>query len=96
MGEARLVKLRYTPSALAELDEVFAYIEERSPQGAQHVKARIQAVINLLLQNPQAGQLTSKSQLRRVTVSPFPYHIFYQAAVDAIIIHAVRHASRKP
>ncbi len=96
MDEARLVKLRYTPSALAELDEILAYIEERSPQGARHVKARIQAVINLLLEFPQVGQLTSRSQLRRVMVSPYHYQIFYQAADDRIIIHAVRHASRKP
>jgi plasmid stabilization system protein ParE len=53
------VKLRYTLRGAAELDKVLAYIEERSPQGARHVQTRIQTIINLLLQHPHAGQLTS-------------------------------------
>jgi toxin ParE1/3/4 len=88
------VKLRYTLRAAAELDKVLAYIAQHSPQGARHVQARIQAVINLLLQYPHAGQSTSKSRLRRVIASPYPYLIYYEAA-EEIIIHAVRHASRK-
>jgi len=43
------VRLRYTLRGAAELDKVLAFIAERSPQGARHVQARIQAVINLLL-----------------------------------------------
>jgi len=48
------VKLRYTPRAAVELDTVLGYIETRSPQGAHHVQARIQALIDLLLQHPRA------------------------------------------
>jgi plasmid stabilization system protein ParE len=47
------VKLRYTPSALADLDEVLAYISNRSPQGAMRVQARIKAIIDLLLRHPR-------------------------------------------
>lgn len=90
------MKLRYTLRGAAELDEILTYIEERSPQGARHVQARIQAIINLLLQYPHAGQPTSNGRLRRVVASPYPYLIFYQVADDEIIIHAVRHASRGP
>jgi plasmid stabilization system protein ParE len=49
------VKLRHTLRAAAELDEVLAYIEARSPQGARRVQTRIQLIIDLLLQYPQAG-----------------------------------------
>jgi len=31
------MKLRYAPSALADLEAVLAYIEARSPQGARKV-----------------------------------------------------------
>jgi toxin ParE1/3/4 len=89
------VKLRYTLAALAELDEILAYIQERSPKGAHKVQARIQGVINLLLQYPHSGQPTSKRQVRRVVASPYPYLIFYQVADDEIIIHAIRHGSRQ-
>jgi toxin ParE1/3/4 len=90
------VKLRYTLRATAELDEVLAYIEAKSPQGARRVQARIQVIINLLLQHPRAGQLTSHGRLRRVIASPYPYLIFYQATEDEIIIHGVRHGARHP
>jgi plasmid stabilization system protein ParE len=46
------VKLRYALRAAAELNEVLAYIEHRSPLGARHVQARIQMIIDLLLQHP--------------------------------------------
>jgi len=96
LGEAWLVRLRYTLRGAAELDEILTYIEQRSPQGARHVQARIQAIINLLLRYPHAGRPTSTGRLRRVAASPYTYFIFYEAADDEIIIHAIRHASRKP
>ena len=72
LGEAWPVKLRYTLRGAAELDKVLVYIEERSPQGARHVQARIQAIINLLLQHPHAGQLTSKGRCAAWWLLPIP------------------------
>jgi toxin ParE1/3/4 len=90
------VKLRYTLRGAAELAEVLVYIEERSPQGARQVQMRIQAIINLLLQYPHAGQPTNKGRLRRVVASPYPYLIFYHATEDELVIHGVRHSARHP
>jgi toxin ParE1/3/4 len=78
------------------LDEVLAYIEARSPQGARRVQARIQLIINLLLRHPHAGRLTSKGRLRRTAASPYPYLIFYRATENEIVIHGVRHSARRP
>jgi toxin ParE1/3/4 len=90
------VKLRYTPRALAELDEVLTYIAERSPQGARNVRTRIDAIITMLLQHPGVGQLTSKGRLRRIGASPYPYLIFYRETGTEIVIHGVRHSARNP
>ena len=90
------MKLRYTLRAAAELDEILTGIAEQSPQGARRVQTRIQVIINLLLQHPLAGQLTSKGRLRRMVVSPYPYLIFYRATEDEIVIHGVRHGARNP
>lgn len=90
------MKLLYTLRAADELDEVLEYIEKRSPQGAHRVQMRIQLVINLLLQHPHAGRLTSKGHLRRMAASPYPYLIFYHATDDEIVIHGVRHSARNP
>jgi toxin ParE1/3/4 len=90
------VRLRYTPRALAELDEILTYIGERSPQGAQRVQARIQAVIDLLMKHPKSGHATSNPNLRRIVAAPYPYLIFYRAAQEEIIIIGVRHSARDP
>ena len=90
------MRLRYTLRAAAELDKVLADIELESPQGAIRVKARIQAVINLILQYPHAAPLRSKRGIRRIVVYPYPYLIFYKATGDELVIHGVRHAARRP
>jgi plasmid stabilization system protein ParE len=53
-------------------------------------------MIALLLQQPLAGHHTSKSQLRRMVVYPYPYLIFYSATKAEIIIHGLRHSARHP
>ncbi|CAK11651.1 MULTISPECIES: type II toxin-antitoxin system RelE/ParE family toxin [Rhizobium] len=96
MGEAQPLILRYTPKALAELDEILGYIAERSPQGARNVQARIQAITTLLVQHPYSGQLTSESGLRRIVTPPYPYLIFYEVTAEDVVIIGVRHAAREP
>ena len=90
------MKLRYTVPALADLESILDYIAQHSPQGARRVQSRIQAIIDLLLQHPRIGTLTSDPIIRRMTVPPYPYLIFYESTDEEIIIHAVRHAARNP
>ena len=90
------MRLRYTRRALAELDEVLSFIEAQSPRGALSVKRRIEEIMALLVQHPQAGPLTSKGRLRRIVAYPYPYLIYYQANESEIVIHGVRHGARRP
>jgi toxin ParE1/3/4 len=90
------MRLRYTRPALADLDSILDYIAVRSPQGAQRVHARIGAAIDLLLPQPRIGVATENPTIRRITVTPYPYLIFYEVTTEEIIIHAVRHAARDP
>src|SRR5271166_1717515 len=46
--------------------------------------------------NPNIGTRTDDPTIRRMTASPYPYLIFYEATEAEIIIHAVRHAARDP
>lgn len=96
MGQTRPVRLRYTLPALADLTAILDYIAAHSPQGARRVQARIQAIIDLLLQHPRIGTRTNDPAIRRMTALPYPYLIFYEATESEIIIHAIRHAARDP
>jgi toxin ParE1/3/4 len=78
------------------LTRVLDYIDEQSPRGATNVKRRIYAVIDLLADHPNSGRVTSKGDLRRFAVTPYPYVIFYRADSTGITIHGVRHAARRP
>jgi plasmid stabilization system protein ParE len=78
------------------MTEVLDYIEARSPSGAENVKRRLQRVIDVLADHPKSGHITNKKKLRRLVVSPYPYVIFYRANATGIVIHAVRHAARRP
>jgi toxin ParE1/3/4 len=86
------MRLRYTLPALTDLESILDYVVDRSPQGA----SRIRAVTDLLLRYPQAGAVTDDPAIRRVTTTPYPYLIFYEATDAEIIIHAVRHGARDP
>lgn len=90
------MRLNYTPQALAELEDVLAYIAERSPQGARRVQSRIQAFTLLLSDQPQIGRRTSLGRVRRIMVVPYPYFIFYEVQDHELVVLAVRHARRHP
>lgn len=90
------MRLRYTAPAARGLDEVLDQIVAESPQGARHVQERIQAVTELLLRFPKIGKLTKRPGMRRIVVTPYPYLVFYREGRDEIVVHAVRHAARRP
>jgi plasmid stabilization system protein ParE len=48
------------------------------------------------LLHPHIGRRTGDPAIRRMTTTPYPYLIFYEATGSEIIIHAVRHAARDP
>ena len=96
MGQTRSVRLRYTLPALADLSAILDYIAAHSPQSAQRVQARIQALTDLLLLHPHIGRRTNDPAIRRMTTTPYPYLVFYETTETEIIIHAVRHAARDP
>jgi toxin ParE1/3/4 len=50
----------------------------------------------LLLVHPDIGIRSDDPVIRRLSVPPYPYLIFYEFSDTEIIIHAVRHAARDP
>lgn len=90
------MRLRFTAPAARQLDRALAYIHRHNPQGARNVQRRIQAVMMVLLQQPQAGHATARPGIRRFVAHPYPYAITYRPTDDEIVILGVRHTSRRP
>ena len=89
------MRLRVTKRAATQIEKALDYIEEDSPQGANHVRARIQTLFLLLEQHPYAGQATDVPGVRRLTLSPYPYLIFYRVTDGEVIVQRMRHTSRR-
>jgi toxin ParE1/3/4 len=77
------MKLRYTLPAISDFNGIFDYLEERSPQGAARVEARIKSVLERLLPHPYLGAQTSDPTIRRINISPYPYLVFYEGRSTA-------------
>jgi toxin ParE1/3/4 len=90
------MRLRWTPTAYLELQDVVAYIAIRNPQGAAKVHARIRHTIDLLVDFPAAGRATREPGVRRILSLPYPYIVSYEVMGEAIVILSVRHARRRP
>jgi toxin ParE1/3/4 len=78
------------------MSDILDYIEARSPQGADSVKRRLKAAVDLLANHPKSGRATNKGDLRRLVANPYPYVIFYREDPTGIVIHGVRHTARRP
>jgi toxin ParE1/3/4 len=90
------VRLRVTRRAVTQIERALDYIEAESPQGANRMRERIRTLFLLLAQHPQAGQATDLPGVRRLSVSPYPYLIFYRVTDDEVIVQRIRHTSRRP
>jgi plasmid stabilization system protein ParE len=91
------VRVRYRPRALADIDNIFQYLNARSPTGARHVLGAIADAIDEIGANPDAWQVTSDPDIRAKTVGRYRYKIFYAVIQDehVEVIH-VRHTARRP
>jgi toxin ParE1/3/4 len=90
------MRLRYRAQALADIDAIHRYLEERSPSGARSVLRAIYASIQLIAEHPLSYQRTDNSDIRVHVVRRYRYRIFYSVTGDVVEIVHVRHTSRRP
>jgi len=87
------MKLRYERGALADLEEIFAYIAQDNPRAAARLAARFEQVAARIADTPYMGEATRKSNFRRFPVGN--YLIVYELGEDEVVIHYVRHGARQ-
>ena len=91
------MKLRWSETATRELEEIFAFIRERSPESAKLVAQRILRRARFLRDFPLAGKESEVADVHRLVVVNYPYVILYEIhqADDEVLIVSVRHTARK-
>jgi len=51
--------------------------------------------VTLLQEQPYAGRMTTRPNVRRILTNPYPYLIDYRVTANDIIIMRFRHAARR-
>ena len=91
------MKLRWSETALAEIDGIFSYISENNRSAAAAVVERIEGLATLLAEFPFVGHLTDEAPVRVLPVVRYPFLIFYTIddATDEIMVIHLRHAAQE-
>jgi toxin ParE1/3/4 len=89
------MKVHYTDTALAEIDDILSYIAKDNPLAAEEVSAMMRVAIARLADYPRLAFETDVPGVRVVPVLPYRYLIFYSMQREQIVIRNVRHAARE-
>ena len=89
------MRLQYRAQALADIDAIYRFIEQRSPSGARSVLNAIYASIHLIAEHPLSYQRTDDPDIRVHVVRRYRYKIFYSVTGETVEIIHVRHTSRR-
>ena len=70
--------VRYTRSALADLDAIVTYIAEDNPAAAHAVRERTELMADQLSRFPYMGRDSDEPDVRVLTIPHYPYRVFYK------------------
>jgi toxin ParE1/3/4 len=90
------MKVWYRAQALADIDQIYLYLKERSPGGAAKLLRAIYAGIHLIAERPHAWPQTDDRTVRVKIVRRYHYKIFYSVLDEHVEILHVRHTARVP
>jgi plasmid stabilization system protein ParE len=90
------MKVTYRARALADLEAIFSYLNERSPTGARNVLRALADAIDAIADAPLAATKSSDPDVRVKILKRYRYKIFYSVTADEIEIVHIRHGARRP
>jgi plasmid stabilization system protein ParE len=89
------MKVRYTDTALAEIDDILSHIAKDNPLAADEVSAILRATIDRLARFPRLAIETDVHGVHVVPVLPYRYVVFYAIQDDTVIVRNVQHSARE-
>ena len=84
------MRLIYAPRALKDIDEILAYIHERSPQGARNVSVAIEHTAEVCAATPRGGASTDEPHVYRWPLSGYRFAIFYRHDPTEQVVGIIR------
>lgn len=95
MASVRSVKLRLSPRAVRDIEDISDYVAARNPTAAHRVRNLLQASLEIVALHPEIGRAQTHG-VRRHVVPQLPYLVFYRIdeAARTVNIVTIRHAAR--
>ena len=84
------MKVRYTETALREIDEICSYIARDNPDAAATVADAIDRAVALSAEQPELAPVVYSGDVRARLVRGFQFRIFYVINGREVIIRNVR------
>lgn len=84
-----------TPEADADYNEAYDWYEAGTPGAGDRFAARVQDVYDVIAANPRLGRRVLQD-VRKATVTKFPYVVLYIPEATRITVISVFHTSRDP
>jgi plasmid stabilization system protein ParE len=88
------MRVRYTLTALAELEEIFTHVVQHDRSAAVRIVDRVDLIAARLAEFTMIGHPVDEPDVRLVPPGRFPYRVFYTLSEDTVVILNVRHAAR--
>lgn len=88
------MKLRWTPQAVAELEDIRDYLERERPAWTMSTMRRLYQGARSLKTMPQRGRIGETPGTRELVSVSMPFITVYRIADDFVEILGFRHAAR--
>jgi plasmid stabilization system protein ParE len=88
------MRVRYTETALAEIDEICSYIEKDNPVAAASVAGAVERTIAGIAKRPKLAPIVHGGKVHAKLVERFQYRVFYETEGQEVIIRNVRSTKR--
>ncbi len=90
------LKVSIAPRAAGDLRTIRDYLMSRSLQGADSVRAAIDATLMRLSEFPRAGRDRPELGVRSIGVPRYSYTVYYHIETDEVVVVHVRDDRRRP
>jgi plasmid stabilization system protein ParE len=84
------MRIRYTDTALGEIDEIISYIERDNAAAAEAVADAIETTVAWLSRQWEAAPVVYQENVRAKMVKPYAYRVYYVVDDNELIIRNVR------
>ncbi len=88
------MKLVFRAAALADLQNIHAYIAEDNPEVAAVVVQRIRSALDRLLRFSRSGRMGTVPGTHELVVAGLPYIVVYEVMAAHVEIIAIFHAAQ--